>query len=87
MTFADLVFIATQVAKVLGYIALVFTPGLLVAAAFHYAKRTAARRAWAATCRTVAADYQHEKPLLDDAAHIANTYADRITPLYGKGES
>ncbi|NEB70253.1 hypothetical protein G3I39_24830 [Streptomyces fulvissimus] len=86
MTFADFAFIATQIAEVLGYIALVFTPGLLVAAAFHFAKRAVARRAWAATCRTVAADYRQEQPLLDAAADIVNTYADRITPLYGKGE-
>ncbi|MFD3814958.1 hypothetical protein ACFWRZ_07820 [Streptomyces rubiginosohelvolus] len=87
MTFADLVFIATRITEVLGYIALIFTPGLLVAAGFHYVKRAAARRAWAATCRTVADDYRHEQPLLDAAAHIVDTYADRITPLYGKGES
>ncbi|WP_432077765.1 hypothetical protein [Streptomyces sp. YPW6] len=84
MNLADL---AWQALVVLGYIALIFTPGLLVAAGFHYAKRTAARRAWAATCRTVADDYQHEQPLLDDNDRIVNTYADRITPLYGKGES
>lgn len=87
MTFADLAFIATRIAEVLGCIALVFTPGLLVAAAFHLAKRAVARRAWAATCRSVATDYRQEQPLLDDVAHIVDTYADRITPLYGKGES
>ncbi|MBT3077580.1 MULTISPECIES: hypothetical protein [Streptomyces] len=82
----NIVDLAWQVLVVLGYVALVFTPGLLVAAGFHYAKRTVARRAWAATCRTIAAEYQQEQPLLDDVAHIVNTYADRITPLYGKGE-
>ncbi|MEU2403348.1 hypothetical protein ABZ609_03345 [Streptomyces rubiginosohelvolus] len=84
MTFASLAWGALEV---LGYVVLVFTPGLLVAAAFHFAKRTVARRAWAATCRSVAADYRQEQPLLDDVAHIVNTYADRITPLHGKGES
>ncbi|MFH9579061.1 hypothetical protein ACH4MO_13820 [Streptomyces globisporus] len=84
MTFADLTW---GLLEVLFYTALIFAPGLLVAAGFHCAKRAAARRAWAATCRTVAADYRHEQPLLDDVAHIVNTYADRIKPLYGKGES
>ncbi|MFH9765118.1 hypothetical protein ACH4N4_30705 [Streptomyces microflavus] len=83
MTFATLAWGALEV---LGYIALVFTPGLLVAAAFHFAKRAVARRAWAATCRTVADEYRQERPLLDDVANIVDTYADRITPLYGKGE-
>ncbi|MEW2069019.1 hypothetical protein [Streptomyces sp. NPDC007346] len=61
MTFADLTW---GLLEVLFYTALIFAPGLLVAA-----------------------DYRHEQPLLDDVAHIVNTYADRIKPLYGKGES
>ncbi|MFE7535255.1 hypothetical protein ACFU67_13395 [Streptomyces rhizosphaericola] len=78
---------AAQAAEVLLWIAVVFVPGLLLATAHHLMRRRQNRRAWAATCRTVAAEYQQEQPLLDDVAHIVNTYADRITPLYGKGES
>ncbi|MFD5137489.1 hypothetical protein ACFWMX_14805 [Streptomyces sp. NPDC058378] len=86
MTVADLAYALTQFAEILGYIALVFAPGLLVAAIHHYARRTYARRSWAARVRAVAAEYAQDEPLLDDVAHIVDTYADRITPLYGKGE-
>ncbi|MFF5643022.1 hypothetical protein OG337_28750 [[Kitasatospora] papulosa] len=86
MTFADFAYAAAQVAEVLGYLALIFTPGILVAALFHYTKRTVARRSWAAQVRAVAAEYAHDQPLLDDVARIVDTYADRITPLYGTEE-
>lgn len=86
MNAADLFFAASVVAEALAYIALIFAPGLVVAASFHFTKQAMARRSWAASCRTVAAEYRHDESLLDDVAHIVDTYADRITPLYGKGE-
>ncbi|WP_329308398.1 hypothetical protein [Streptomyces microflavus] len=86
MSIADLAYAATRVAEILLWIIAAFVPGLLLATAYHLMRRRQNRRAWAATCRTVAADYRQEQPLLDAAADIVNTYADRITPLYGKGE-
>lgn len=86
MTAADLAFIAAQAAEIVGYVALIFAPGLLVAAGLHYAKRTVARRAWAATTRATVAEYAQDGPLLDAAAHIVDAHADHIAPLYGKGE-
>lgn len=86
MTAADLAFIASQAVEVLGYIALIFTPGLLVAAGFHRMRRHQARSAWAATTRATVDEYAQDGPLLDAAAHIVDAYADHIAPLYGKGE-
>lgn len=86
MTTADLIHAAAQTAAVLACSALIFTPGLLLAALHHLIRRTAARRAWAATTRATAAEYAQDEPLLDDVAHIVDTHADQIAPLYGKGE-
>lgn len=86
MSAADLAYAVAQTAEVLGYIALIFAPGLLVAAGFHAAKRTVARRAWAASTRATVAEYAQDEPLLDSVAQIVDAYADRIAPLYGKGE-
>lgn len=86
MSAADLFYAAAQIAEVLGYIALIFTPGALLAAAYHCTKRHHARRSWAATVRATAAEYAMDAPLLDDVARIVDSYADRIAPLYGKGE-
>ncbi|MFF3094210.1 hypothetical protein [Streptomyces cyaneofuscatus] len=87
MSIADLAYAATRVAEILLWIIAAFVPGLLLATAYHLMRRRQNRRAWAATCRTVAEEYRQEQPLFDDVAHIVDTYADRITPLYGKGES
>ncbi|MFC9244584.1 hypothetical protein ACFT7S_11305 [Streptomyces sp. NPDC057136] len=85
MTAADLFFTASIVAEVLAWTAAVFAPGLLLAALHHLAKRAAARRAWAATTRTVAAEYE-QAAVLDDLAHHLDAYAERVMPLYGMGE-
>lgn len=86
MNAADLVYLATRIAEVLAWIVAVFAPGLLLATLHHRMRVRQERRAWAATCRTVADEYRQDQPLLDDVAHIVDSYADRITPLYGKGE-
>ena len=86
MTFADFAYAVTQVAEVLLWIVAAFVPGLLLATAYHLMRRRQNRRSWAAHVRSVAAEYAQDQPLLDDVAHIVDTYADRITPLYGTEE-
>lgn len=86
MTAADLVYIATRIAEALAWVIAAFAPGLLLAAAYSRMRQRQKRLAWAASVREVAADYAQQQPLLDDVAHIVDTYADRIAPLYGKGE-